>query len=107
MSSKELEEHFDLFYEDIFVELAKYGVIEELHICDNICDHLAGNIYIRYRYEEDAQKAVAALNDRFYAGKPIWAELSPVIDFREGNLPLVLIDIFKKAIVYLPCTLYS
>ncbi|UZO15064.1 uncharacterized protein OCT59_006500 [Rhizophagus irregularis] len=35
-------------------------------------------------YEEDAQKAVDNLNQRFYAGRPIYAELSPVTDFREA-----------------------
>ncbi|KAH7051799.1 splicing factor U2AF 26 kDa subunit-like protein [Linnemannia elongata] len=69
---------------DFFVELAKYGEIEEMHVCDNIGDHLVGNIYARFKYEEDAGNAVESLNNRFYAGRPLWAELSPVTDFREA-----------------------
>jgi splicing factor U2AF subunit len=42
------------------------------------------DIYARFKAEEDAQKAVADLNNRFYAGVPVWAELSPVTDFREA-----------------------
>jgi len=68
MTEEELQEHFDLFYEDFFVEVAKYGEVEEMKVCDNVGDHLVGNVYIRYRYEEDALKAVEDLNNRFYAG---------------------------------------
>ena len=28
------------FYEDLFEELSKYGVIESLNICDNLADHM-------------------------------------------------------------------
>jgi len=68
MTEEELQEHFDLFYEDFFVEVAKYGEVEEMKVCDNVGDHLVGNVYIRYRYEKDALKAVEELNNRFYAG---------------------------------------
>ena len=44
------------------------GEIEEMNICDNVADHLVGNVYIKYKYEESASKAVEAVNDRFYAG---------------------------------------
>ena len=39
---------------------------------------------MRFKYEEDAQKACDALNSRWYAGRPIYCELSPVTDFREA-----------------------
>ncbi|KAJ3223319.1 Splicing factor U2AF 26 kDa subunit [Clydaea vesicula] len=83
-TNEQLQEHFDLFFEDLFIELAKFGEIEELNVCDNVGDHLVGNVYIRFRYEEDAQKASENLNDRFYAGKPLYCELSPVMDFKES-----------------------
>lgn len=41
-------------------------------------------MYVRFKYEEDAQKACDALNSRWYAGRPIYCELSPVTDFREA-----------------------
>ncbi|KAF9351627.1 hypothetical protein BGX26_010405 [Mortierella sp. AD094] len=84
LGKQEIQEDFDNIYEDFFVELAKYGEIEEMHVCDNIGDHLVGNIYARFKYEEDAGNAVESLNNRFYAGRPLWAELSPVTDFREA-----------------------
>ncbi|KAH8551586.1 hypothetical protein BGW37DRAFT_494245 [Umbelopsis sp. PMI_123] len=84
LSPEQLQEDFDLFYEDIFMELAKFGEIEEMVVCDNVGDHLVGNVYIQYRYEEQAGNAVDDLNKRFYAGRPLYAELSPVTDFKEA-----------------------
>jgi splicing factor U2AF subunit len=62
----------------------RYGEVEEMNVCDNLGDHLVGNVYIKFRYEEDAAKAVADLNNRWFGGRPIYAELSPVTDFREA-----------------------
>lgn len=31
------------FYEDIFIELSKYGEIENLNVCDNLADHMVSN----------------------------------------------------------------
>ena len=45
---------------------------------------LIGNVYIRFKYEKDAQKACDGLNSRWYAGRPVYCELSPVTDFREA-----------------------
>jgi splicing factor U2AF 35 kDa subunit len=72
-------------------------------VCDNVGDHLIGNVYARYEWETEAQVAVDNLNDRWYAGaylffsasgpfhgfafsigRPLYAELSPVTDFREA-----------------------
>ena len=52
MTPRELEEHFEDFYEDIFDELAKHGEIEGLNVCDNLADHLVGNVYVKFREEE-------------------------------------------------------
>ncbi|XP_015920607.1 splicing factor U2AF 26 kDa subunit [Parasteatoda tepidariorum] len=85
LSEEEVQEHFDNFFEDVFVELEdKYGEIEEMNVCDNLGDHLVGNVYVKFRKEEDAEKAVEDLNKRWFAGRPIYAELSPVTDFREA-----------------------
>jgi len=85
VSDVEMQTHYDDFFEDIFIEMEdKYGEIEEMNVCDNLGDHLVGNVYVKYRYEEDAAKAVKDLNERWYAGQPIYAELSPVTDFREA-----------------------
>ncbi|XP_074652374.1 splicing factor U2AF 26 kDa subunit-like isoform X1 [Tubulanus polymorphus] len=81
----EMQQHYDEFFEEVFVELEdKYGEIEEMNVCDNLGDHLVGCVYVKFRYEEDAEKAVADLNNRWFNGRPIHAELSPVTDFREA-----------------------
>jgi len=85
VTDEECQEHFDNFFEDVFVELEdKYGEIEEMNVCDNLGDHLVGNVYVKFRREEDADKAVRDLNNRWFAGRPVYAELSPVTDFREA-----------------------
>lgn len=105
MNPSQMQNHFDAFYEDLWCELCKYGELEELVICDNNNDRefsefcfdfssgilttdsaidLIGNVYGRFKYEEDAQVACDALNSRWYAGRPIYCELSPVTDFREA-----------------------
>lgn len=85
VSDEEDQKHFDEFFEDIYVELEeKYGPIEEMNVCDNLGDHLIGNVYVKFKHEEDAAKAVDDLNDRWFAGKPVYAELSTVTDFREA-----------------------
>ncbi|XP_055372960.1 splicing factor U2af 38 kDa subunit-like [Condylostylus longicornis] len=82
---KEIQNKFEEFYEDIFVECEeKYGEIEIINVCDNLGDHLVGNVYIKFRYEDDAKKAVEDLNNRWFDGRPIYAELSPVEDFQDA-----------------------
>merc|ERR1739838_647012 len=81
----EQQQHYDDFFEDIFLQMEdKYGEVEEMNVCDNLGDHLVGNVYIKFREEEDAAKAVTDLNNRWYNGLPIYCELSPVTDFREA-----------------------
>lgn len=85
MSPEDVQKHYDDFYCDIFWELEeKYGAIEEMVVCDNLGEHLVGNVYVKFEREEDAQRAVDGLNNRYYAGRPLYAELSPVTDFREA-----------------------
>lgn len=84
ISPEEEQSHYEEFFEDVFIECEKYGEIEKLNVCDNLGDHLVGNVYIKYRLEEDAEKAVQSLNNRWFNGQPIHAELSPVTDFKEA-----------------------
>ena len=84
MNPAQLQNHFDAFYEDFWCEMCNYGEIEEVVVCDNNNDHLIGNVYARFRLEASAQAACDSLNSRWYAGKPVYCELSPVTDFREA-----------------------
>merc|ERR1711953_455988 len=85
VSDEEMQEHYDNFFEEVFCECEdRYGEIEEMNVCDNLGDHLVGNVYIKFKYETDAEAAVKALNNRWFGGRPVYAELSPVTDFREA-----------------------
>ncbi|KAJ7962933.1 splicing factor U2af small subunit B-like [Quillaja saponaria] len=74
---RKIQEHFEDFYEDIFEELSQYGEIESLNICDNLADHVIGNVYVQFKEEDQAAAALHALQGRFYSGRPIIAEFSP------------------------------
>ena len=62
-------EDFLCFYEDMFMELSKFGRIDELHVCDNLGDHMIGHVYCKFFNEEDASDAMQAMNGRFYDGR--------------------------------------
>lgn len=50
VSDEEMQEHYDNFFEEVFVECEdRYGEIEEMNVCDNLGDHLVGNVYIKVR----------------------------------------------------------
>ncbi|GJQ13101.1 hypothetical protein GpartN1_g4892.t1 [Galdieria partita] len=85
MSEEDVKYHFDDFYEDVYDELSKYGEIEEMHVCENMSEHLTGNVYVKFKDEDAAQKALQAVNGRYYAGRMVHAEFSPVTDFREAR----------------------
>jgi splicing factor U2AF subunit len=85
MDPRKIQEHFEDFFEDIFEELSKFGEIENLNICDNLADHMVGNVYVQFREEEQAAAALKAMQGRFYSGRPIIVDFSPVTDFREAT----------------------
>ncbi|KAK9496931.1 hypothetical protein O3M35_012880 [Rhynocoris fuscipes] len=60
-SRQEIQEHFDNFYEDVFVE------------CED-----------KFKSERSADRAVGCLNNRWFGGKPIYAELSPVTNINKA-----------------------
>ena len=59
--------------------------MEQIYLCENTCDHLIGNVYVKFYDDESAQRAAIGLAGRFYAGRPLAPEFSPVTDFREGS----------------------
>jgi splicing factor U2AF subunit len=65
---KTLQAQYDEFYEDVFEELSNFGEVEELNVCENLGDHLVGNVYAKFHKEEEAQEALMKLQGRFYGG---------------------------------------
>lgn len=78
-------EDFLTFFEDMYMELSKYGRLDGLYVVDNIGDHLIGHVYAKFMDEEQAADALEKLNNRFYDGILIQCEYSPVSDFREAR----------------------
>lgn len=77
--------HLEDFYEDVFLTLAEYGEVEEVVILDNMTKNLFGNVYVKFYTEASAARALRGLTGRFYLGKMIFAEYTPVADFREAR----------------------
>ena len=36
----------------------KYGEIENLNVCDNLADHMVGSVYVKFRDENAAARAM-------------------------------------------------
>jgi splicing factor U2AF subunit len=79
------QEHCEMFFEEVFLELSKYGEVEDMVVCDNVSEHMVGNVYVKYVREDDAEKAQLFLGKRFYGAKLLQVEFSPVTDFREAR----------------------
>jgi len=56
-----------------------------MHVCDNLGEHMIGNVYAKFSDEEEADEARQGLNGRYYAGQTLQVEFSPVTDFREAR----------------------
>lgn len=78
-------EDFLVFFENMYEELGKFGRIESLHVCDNLGDHMIGHVYCKFTDEEEASDALNVMNGRYYDGRKMEVEFSPVTDFREAR----------------------
>jgi splicing factor U2AF subunit len=65
--------------------LSKFGRLEALHVCDNLGDHMIGHVYAKFAEEEEAADALNVMNGRYYDGRRMEVEFSPVTDFREAR----------------------
>mmetsp|Transcript_28445 Transcript_28445/g.42992 ORF Transcript_28445/g.42992 Transcript_28445/m.42992 type:complete len:260 (-) Transcript_28445:52-831(-) len=85
VDQEKAQEDFLLFFEDIYMELSKFGQLEALHVVDNLGDHMIGHVYANFRDEEMASDALQVLQGRYYDGRICQVEFSPVTDFREAR----------------------
>jgi hypothetical protein len=51
MNPSQLQNHFDAFYEDFWCEMCKYGLIEEVVVCDNNNDRKSQVLSSTLRYD--------------------------------------------------------
>ncbi|KAM7303061.1 U2 small nuclear ribonucleoprotein auxiliary factor 35 kDa subunit-related protein 1 [Ixodes scapularis] len=75
---RELRHHFDAFFWDALPELRRAGTVVQFKVCRNLEPHLRGNVYVQYASEEEATRALVMFNGRWYAGRQISCEFSPV-----------------------------
>ena len=62
VSDEEMQEHYDNFFEEVFCECEdRYGEIEEMNVCDNLGDHLVGNVYTWTRVFTDLHTSRAVI----------------------------------------------
>jgi splicing factor U2AF subunit len=80
-----LKKHFEEFYEDLFLTLLKFGEISDIVVLENTCEHLLGNVYIRFKTVEGAVMAHKNLTNMTYHGTLILPEFSPVTDFFDAT----------------------
>jgi splicing factor U2AF subunit len=78
------EEFLD-FFEDVYMEVSKFGRLEDLFVLDNVVDHMNGNVYAQFSDENEAAHAMENLQGRYYAHVLIDCEHSPVTEFVEAR----------------------
>lgn len=78
-------ESFEHFYIDVYKRLAQAGEIESMLVCENENFHLSGNVYVRYTTTKAALLAVMLVNQEWFAGKPVYCELLPVLSFHDAK----------------------
>ena len=67
----------------MFIELSNFGELEELNVCDNLGDHMIGNVYAKFTDEKGASNAYNSLAGKYYNGNLVQEEYSPVVNFQE------------------------
>ena len=85
VSQEQATEDFFCFYEDMYTEFSKFGRIEEIHVADNLGDHMIGHVYVKFSDEEQASDAMSVMQGRYYDGRQMELEFSPVTDFVEAR----------------------
>lgn len=81
---KYLKKHFEHFYKDVWRTFMEFGRISELRVVGNLCDHLLGNVYIKFEDPQAAAKVVDELKLKKFNDILLLPELSPVTDFGDA-----------------------
>ena len=82
-SMPDAEEFVD-FWEDVLDELERYGRVDDMLVLQNAGEHMHGNTYIKFHSESEAESAKQHIESRYYRGRLLQPEYSPVTDFSEA-----------------------
>ncbi|XP_016312396.1 U2 small nuclear ribonucleoprotein auxiliary factor 35 kDa subunit-related protein 2 [Sinocyclocheilus anshuiensis] len=77
-SEEEMHQQFLDFYEDALPEFKNAGRVLQFKVSCNFEPHLRGNVYVQYDTEEQCREAFMMFNGRWYAGRQLQCEFSPV-----------------------------
>nr|XP_055040330.1 U2 small nuclear ribonucleoprotein auxiliary factor 35 kDa subunit-related protein 2 isoform X2 [Misgurnus anguillicaudatus] len=77
-SEEDVHQQFLDFYEDVLPEFKNAGKVVQFKVSCNFEPHLRGNVYVQYDTEEQCKEAFMMFNGRWYAGKQLQCEFSPV-----------------------------
>ncbi|KAL4656501.1 hypothetical protein GN956_G4411 [Arapaima gigas] len=81
-SEEEIYQQFLDFYEDVLPELRTAGKVVQFKVSCNFEPHLRGNVYVQYETTEQCKEAFLMFNGRWYAGKQLQCEFSPVTKWK-------------------------
>ena len=68
----------DAFFLDVGCMCINFGILDDLIIVGNHSDALSGNVIALFTDSDSAYKCLLTLNNQYYAGRKIFAELVPV-----------------------------
>ena len=74
----------DAFFLDVYYMLQRFGPIDDMIIASNKTDTLSGNVWASFRETDAAHACVSFLNGKYYAGRKIYATLTPMIKISNG-----------------------
>ncbi|XP_062943733.1 U2 small nuclear ribonucleoprotein auxiliary factor 35 kDa subunit-related protein 2-like [Cynocephalus volans] len=77
-SEEDTYQQFLDFYDDVLPEFKNVGKVIQFKVSCNLEPHLRGNVYVQYQSEEECQAALSLFNGRWYAGRQLQCEFSPV-----------------------------
>ncbi|XP_039600936.1 U2 small nuclear ribonucleoprotein auxiliary factor 35 kDa subunit-related protein 2 isoform X1 [Polypterus senegalus] len=77
-SDEEIHQQFLDFYEDVLPEFQSVGKVVQFKVSCNFEPHLRGNVYVQYQTEDECKEAFMLFNGRWYAGRQLQCEFSPV-----------------------------
>ncbi|XP_072516748.1 U2 small nuclear ribonucleoprotein auxiliary factor 35 kDa subunit-related protein 2 isoform X2 [Salminus brasiliensis] len=81
-SEEEIYQQFLDFYEDVLPEFRNAGKVVQFKVSCNFEPHLRGNVYVQYDTEDQCKEAFMMFNGRWYAGKQLQCEFSPVTKWK-------------------------
>ncbi|XP_024150994.1 U2 small nuclear ribonucleoprotein auxiliary factor 35 kDa subunit-related protein 2 [Oryzias melastigma] len=83
-SEEDLHDSFLEFYHDVLPEFKSVGKVVQFKVCCNYEPHLKGNVYIQFETDDQCKEALMKFNGRWYAGRQLQCEISPVTRWKNA-----------------------